>query len=83
MNKRGRFGCGVDLNKTHPKNLIIGKTKCCGSKWTTIPACMGDPSFTMCVSCNKEINPKTDIEWKPMYENVGQGTWRKIDYNKK
>ena len=61
---------------THPKNLIIGKSQCCDANTATIPACFGDPSITICTNCHTE----TTINWKPVYENVGQGTWRKIEY---
>jgi hypothetical protein len=66
-----------DLSKVHPKNLQIGSTDCCNGKWATIPACMGDPVMTICTTCHNHCT----ITWRPMYENVAPGTWRKIDYS--
>jgi hypothetical protein len=61
---------------SHPKNLVIGKSQCCDANTAIIPACLGDPSMTICTNCCHE----TITNWKPVYENVGQGTWRKIEY---
>lgn len=65
-----------DINKVHPKNLQKGTSDCCGGKFGTIPACFGDPQMTLCLTCNTECK----VIWKPMYENVGQGTWRLIEH---
>lgn len=54
----------------------IGLSECCNAKTTTIPPCFGDPAITICNHCNKG----TKIIWKPLYEMISKGHYRKIDY---
>lgn len=52
-------------------------SECCNAKTTTIPACFGDPSFTICNNCNK--GAKTIL--RPVYEKIGKGHYREIKYD--
>lgn len=52
-------------------------SKCCNAKTATIPACFGDPSFTICAKCNKEA----EIILLPVYEKISRGCFRPIEYN--
>jgi hypothetical protein len=52
-------------------------SECCNAKTTTIPACFGDPEFTICNNCNKEA--KTIL--KPVYEKISRGVYREIKYD--
>lgn len=54
----------------------IGLSECCNANTTTIPACFGDPVIVICNHCNKET---TQI-WKPLYEEIAKGHFRKIEY---
>lgn len=65
-------------NKTsHAKNLQIRLSQCCTGKTYTIPACFSEPAFTFCDTCKTQC----DVVWLPLYQEVGKGTWRKIDYS--
>lgn len=59
----------------------IGLSECCNAPTHTVPAGLGDPSFSFCSNCNTECK----IIWKPMYEMIGKGHYRPIKYeiNKK
>lgn len=64
--------------KYFPPNvwLQFSLSKCCNAKVLSIPACFGDPSITLCDKCMKDC----ERVWRPLYEKVGTGTYRRIEY---
>jgi hypothetical protein len=54
----------------------IGLSICCNAPTNTIPPSLGEPEFVICSHCNTE----TERVWKPIFEKVAQGTYRKIKY---
>ncbi len=57
-------------------NSEIGISSCCGKPTITFPAIMGEPCIIFCTKCNTEC----ERTWMPQYENVSNGTYRKIIY---
>ena len=60
-------------------NPEVGLSTCCNAPTNTIPACFGDPQFTICSHCHTE----SEMVWKPMYEMISNGHYRKINYELK
>ena len=62
-------------------NAQIALSKCCNAPTHIFPASLGEKSFPVCSHCNKE----TVRMWKPRFEKVDKGVYRrivyKIDYN--
>ena len=65
----------MKTNNPHNKPET-GLSVCCNAPTNTIPASMGEPSLTFCSHCKAE----TKIVWKPMFERISKGHYRKIYY---
>jgi hypothetical protein len=57
-------------------NPQVGKSDCCNAQVKCVPGFFADPSFNFCTACNTECQ----IVWKPIFEKVGKGCYRKIIY---
>ena len=66
----------MKMHTEHPKNMMTVLSNCCNAKTSTVPACFGEPTMSFCNCCNTQC----ELVWKPMYENVAKGTYRKIEY---
>ena len=57
-------------------NAQIALSKCCNAPTHIFPASLGEKSFPVCSHCNKE----TEIVYKPRFELISKGHWRRIKY---
>lgn len=57
-------------------NPEVGLSNCCNAPSRTIPPSFGDPSMALCSNCFQSCFRI----WKPMFEMVQKGVYRRIEY---
>ena len=58
-------------------NPTVAKSKCCNADCGRAPASFGETSWVYCTNCNTQC----EYEFKPIFEKISQGTYRKIIYS--